>query len=134
MTNGQEVGYGDAITQPFWAGAQRRELLLQYCPDSKRYQFYPRPFDLETGSDNVEWVAAKGTGTIYSMATVHLGVSELLEPPYVIAVVELDEGVRMTTNIVGGECSIGDRVEVTWHEREGLPPLPMFRPVGASSN
>jgi uncharacterized OB-fold protein len=129
VTNDEGTGYGDAITQPFWAAAERHELLLQYCPDSERYQFYPRPFDLATGSDNVEWVKAKGTGTVYSLARVHLGVSELLEPPYVIAVVELDEGVRMTTNIINGECQIGDRVELTWHEREGLPPLPMFQPI-----
>ena len=121
--------YGDAITKPFWDAARERKLLIQYCPDSDRYQFYPRPYDLATGSDNVQWVEASGTGVVHSMTTVHLKVSELLEPPYVVALIELDEGVRMTANVIDGPCHIGDRVEVTWHERDGLPPLPMFRPV-----
>lgn len=132
MTNENEStveAYGDALTKPFWDAAGRHELLIQYCPESDRYQFYPRPYDLATGSDNVEWVAAMGTGFVHSMTTVHLPVSELLEPPYVVALVELDEGVRMVANIVDGQCAIGDRVEVTWHERDGLPPLPMFRPA-----
>lgn len=127
--NSAVEAYGDALTRPFWEAARRHELLIQYCPDSDRYQFYPRPFDLATGSDNVEWVAARGTGVVHSLTTVHLPVSELLEPPYVVALIELDEGVRMVANIVEGECAIGDRVEVTWYERDGLPPLPMFRPA-----
>ncbi|HLT21621.1 MAG TPA: Zn-ribbon domain-containing OB-fold protein [Thermomicrobiales bacterium] len=130
MTESNNETYGDALTRPFWEAARQHKLLIQYCPDSDRYQFYPRPFDLATGSENVEWVEAKGTGVVHSMTTVHLKVSNLLEPPYVVALVELDEGVRMTTNIIGGECEIGDRVELTWFERDdGLPPLPMFRPV-----
>ena len=130
MTESNNETYGDALTRPFWEAARQHKLLIQYCPDSDRCQFYPRPFDLATGFGNVEWVEAKGTGVVHSMTTVHLKVSNLLEPPYVVALVELDEGVRMTTNIIGGECEIGDRVELTWFERDdGLPPLPMFRPV-----
>jgi uncharacterized OB-fold protein len=50
---------------------------------------------------------------------------ELL-PPYQVAIVELDEGPRLLAGIVGGDGSIGNRVEIRWRERENLPPLPMF--------
>jgi hypothetical protein len=117
------------LTIPFWDAAERHELLIQYCPDSGRYQFYPRPFDLETGSDNVEWVQAKGTGTVYSLTEVHLKILDELDPPYQVAIVELDEGPRLLSNIVNGEAKIGDRVQVTWREREDAPPLPVFEPI-----
>jgi len=49
-----------------------------------------------------------------------------LPPPYVVALVELDEGPRLLTNIVGAPCKIGDRVRLAWRTREGAPPLPVF--------
>ena len=78
-------------------------------------------------SDNVEWVKAAGRGTIYSMTTVHLEISEEFTPPYVVALVQLDEGPRMLANIVGDQCQIGDRVQVTWKQRPNAPPLPVFQ-------
>ena len=50
-----------------------------------------------------------------------------------VAIVTLDEGPRLTTNLVGGDVEIGDRVRVTWRERAGLPPLPVFeKPAGGT--
>jgi hypothetical protein len=77
------------------------------------------------------WVKAEGRGTIYSATTVHVAVLPDLEPPYVVAVVELDEGPRITTNIVGPDaarnCRIGRRVQLAWRDRaEGSLPLPVF--------
>ena len=60
------------------------------------------------------------------MTTVHLRVDPALEPPYVVAVVELDEGPRLATNLVGGRAPIGDRVRLAWRDRDGAPPLPVF--------
>jgi len=77
----------------------------------------------------VEWVRALGTGTVYSMTTVHQRVSDEFVPPYIVAIVELDEGPRMLTNIIGKSCQIGDRVRVVWRERPDAPPLPVFEPV-----
>jgi uncharacterized OB-fold protein len=122
--------YGDPLTAPFWEAAARREFVVQRCQTCGRHQFYPRPYCLACQSDGVVWVAAKGHGTVYSMTTVHLAVAPELTPPYIVAIVELDEGPRVMTNIVGGPCRIGDRVRVDWQERRGAPPLPVFRPVG----
>jgi hypothetical protein len=53
-----------------------------------------------------------------------------MTPPYVVAIVTLDEGPRLTTNLIGDEPEIGDRVSLTWRERADLPPLPVFRLAG----
>ena len=63
------------------------------------------------------------------MTTVHRQVSPDLPAPYVNALVQLDEGPRLLTTLVGGPCAIGDRVRVRWQERTGAPPLPVFAPA-----
>jgi uncharacterized OB-fold protein len=125
--------FGDPITQPFWEAATRRELLLQRCTDCGAAQFYPRPFCLACDSTALEWAPAAGGAAVYAATTVHLRVDPALEPPYVVAVVELDEGPRLTTNIVGGAAPIGTRVRLAWREREGAPPLPVFTPEDGAS-
>lgn len=122
--------FGDPITAPFWSAASRRELLIQHCRKCGEYQFYPRPFCVACRSDDVEWIECQGTGTIYSKTVVHLEISQYLKPPYTVAIVELEEGPRLMTNIVGSqECQIGDRVRVTWADRPDAPPLPVFELV-----
>jgi uncharacterized OB-fold protein len=121
--------YGDTLTAPFWEAAGRHELILQRCGDCGHWQFYPRPFCLECQSDNVGWQPASGAGTVYSQTTVHIQIAPEFAPPYIVAVVELDEGPRMTANIINGETAIGDRVRIAWKERDEAPPLPVFEPV-----
>ncbi len=126
--------YGDPLTVPFWDAAARRELLVQRCRACGHHQFYPRPFCLACESPDVEWTRAAGTGTIYSMTTVHMQTAPELEPPYVVAIIALDEGPRLMTTIIGGSSRIGDRVRVAWRQREGLPPLPVFRVMSPPSD
>jgi len=54
-------------------------------------------------------------------------MSSEFEPPYVVAIVQLDEGPRLLTTVVGGRSRIGERVRLTWRDRDGAPPLPVFR-------
>ena len=122
--------YGDALSRPFWAAATERRLTTQRCMDCGRHQFYPRPLCLGCESSHLEWAGVSGLGTVYSLTTVHLAVLPELEPPFQVAVVELDEGPRLTANIVNGNAAIGDRVRVAWRERDELPPLPVFEPAG----
>jgi hypothetical protein len=68
------------------------------------------------------------------MTTVHMQIAPEFEPPYVVAIVQLDEGPRLLTNVVGGRSRIGDRVRITWRDREGLPPLPLFRVMSAPTD
>jgi uncharacterized protein len=122
--------YGDPLSAPLWEAAAAHRLLLQRCDSCGAHQHYPRPFCLACDADALSWVEAGGSGTVYSQATVHVPLHTELAPPYVIAVVELDEGPRLTTNIVDGTTRIGDRVHVAWREREQAPPYPVFTPAG----
>lgn len=121
--------FGDPTTAPFWEAARQHRLLVQQCAACGSHQFYPRPFCIACNATDVNWVEAKGTGRVYSMSTVHVPPSPDYEVPYVVAVVELDEGPKLMTNIVNGDCRIDDRVRVVWEARDGTPPLPMFEPV-----
>jgi uncharacterized OB-fold protein len=77
----------------------------------------------------MEWVPASGRATVYSMTTVRVKAAPGFEPPYVVAIVELDEGPRMLTNIERGSTSIGGRVRLAWRDRAPDPPLPVFEPA-----
>jgi hypothetical protein len=103
---------------PFWRGAQERKLMLQYCPASQRFQHFPRPLSLFTGTRNLEWREVSGNGAVYAHTTLRtpgLGADGRL--PLVLATIELDEGVRIIGNILNAqpeEVKIGARVRVTW--------------------
>lgn len=127
-----DLGAADPTTEPFWQACAEGRLTVQHCKSCGTHQFYPRPFCLACESTSLKWVEVTGAGTIYSLATMRMPVTPELPPPYLLAIVELDEGPRLLTNIVAETASIGDRVGVTWRSREGgLPPLPVFAPAGA---
>lgn len=125
MTEQTKTTYGDPITAPFWEAAARRQLLLQRCRGCGAHQFYPRPYCVRCQSE-VEWVPVAGTGTVYSMTTVRAQLVPDFPPPYVVVLIELDEGPRLVSGVVGRPVGIGDRVRVQWKERPDGPPLPMF--------
>lgn len=125
-----DLGLADPTTEAFWQACLERRLIVQHCKRCGHHQFYPRPFCLACESTEVGWVEAKGTGTVYSITTVRLPVTEELPPPYQLALIDLDEGARLLSNIEGPEARIGDKVSLAWRERGELPPLPVFRRVG----
>jgi len=124
--------YGDPITARLWAAGRKRRLFLQHCRKCGHHQFYPRNFCLACESAAVEWVEAMGTGVIYSMTVTRVPIFPDMPPPYVVALVQLTEGPRLLSNIVGKPCQIGDAVRVTWRERAGAPPLPIFESRGGA--
>ena len=127
------IGSDDPTTAPFWEGTRSGVLLIQRCRDCGRHQFYPRPFCLSCASDSVEWIQAAGTGTVYSRTTVHRAPpGATVDAPFVVAIVELDEGPRMLTALAGGPSRIGDRVTVRWRTRAEGPPVPVFAPLAES--
>lgn len=92
------------FSKPFWDGTKRHELLIQKCQDCQKFVFYPKvicPFCL---SDNLEWIKASGRGKIYSYMVVYSYQPQAFaeDVPYVVAIIDLDEGVRMMSNVV--EC------------------------------
>lgn len=124
-----EIGAADPTTEPFWQACIEHRLLVQKCTSCDAHQFYPRPFCLKCEETALEWVEAAGAGTIYSVTTVRMPVVPELDPPYLLALVDLDEGPRLLTNIEADTANIGDRVKLFWRERRGLPPLPVFAPA-----
>jgi uncharacterized protein len=124
-------------TQPYWDGTRAGELRIQRCRACREHYFYPRPFCPRCGSGDVEWVRASGRATLHSYVINHRpapGFED--EAPYVIAVVALEEGPRMMTNIVGVESTpetlvLDMPLEVAFQER-GDQCVPVFRPAGAA--
>jgi uncharacterized OB-fold protein len=89
-------------TRPFWDGTAAGELRVQRCRGCDRHFFYPRPACPHCGSGDVAWVTASGRATLHSYVINHRpapGFED--EAPYVIAIVELEEGVRMMSNLAG---------------------------------
>jgi hypothetical protein len=122
-------------TQHFWDGCKEGELRLQRCSDCKDAYFPPRPFCPKCGSRSVEEFKATGRGFLYSYVINYRPRPDLGTEPHSIAVVQLDEGPRMMTNIVGcpqtpEALKLDMPVEVTF-ETFGEIALPFFQPVGA---
>jgi len=91
-------------TQFFWDKCQEDELWLQFCNDCSRFYFYPRFFCPRCFGTNVEWRRASGRGKLHTYMINHRAPPNFEpEAPYAIAVIELDEGVRMMSNIHGIE-------------------------------
>jgi hypothetical protein len=126
-------------TQEFWNGAKRHELRIQRCNACGRAYFFPRPFCPNCGSDDVAWFTASGKARLYSYVISHRpgpGFRDA-DVPYAIAVVELEEGPRMMTNIVGAEPTpenlpIDMPLQVTWEQQTDEITLPLFKPSGGA--
>ena len=94
-------------TTPFWDATANGQLVLPRCVECAATIWYPKGFCSLCGSSSIEWVPASGRGTVYSFSITRKGAGVWAEnSPYVVAYVELDEGPRVLTNIVG--CSVDD--------------------------
>lgn len=118
-------------TQPFWDGCAAGELRLQRCGSCDAHYFPPRPFCPTCLSDDVTWETTSGRGTLHTYVINHRAAPGF-EPPYAIAVVQLDEGPRMMSNIVGIEntpenLELDMALEVTFEPRGDMM-LPVFQP------
>lgn len=106
------------VTQTFWDAVNQHKFLLQYDPEAGKYQFYPRALSVHTGKQNLEWREVSGAGTVYSWTeTIVPAAGFEGKEPYLIACVELDEGVRLMSLLhrcTADEVSIGMRVRMCW--------------------
>ena len=120
-------------TAEFWNATAAGRLLLRRCLDCGTVIWYPRTICPECASLDTEWFEAAGRGRVYSYTVNHRGEGAYSGlPPFVLAYVELDEGPRMMTNIVGAdaaELAVGLMVEVVFHATADGPALPRFRPI-----
>ena len=89
-------------SRPYWDAAREARLLIRSCSACNAVHHYPRPFCPSCWSEDVDWLEASGSATLYTWSTVHVnGLPPFAERvPYVAAVVELAEGPRLMTNII----------------------------------
>ena len=106
------------LNHPFWQAARAHRLVIQYDPEADAYQFYPRAISVHTSRRNLEWREVSGKGSLYSYTVTHVPPPGFEgRGPYLIGVVELDEGVRLMaplSNIAPDRARIGIRLRVCW--------------------
>jgi len=122
----------DPVTLPYWEACKRRELLLQECSGCGAVQFYPRTICVSCSAVELNWVQASGFGTVVSWTVARLPVSPAYadDVPYVIALIELDEGPVMMAQIIGCEpesVQTGMPVDVCFEDWTDDITMPNFR-------
>ena len=118
-------------TAAFWEACRNHELLIQHCAQCGYYQFYPRIFCTECNSRDPEWVKSAGTGEVITFTIVRHPVSPAYadDVPYVIALIRLDEGPVLMSNVVQcepDEVQTGLPVEVVFEPRTNEISIPTF--------
>ena len=119
-------------SRPYWEAARRHELQLQHCGACGGYIYYPRPRCPNCMSDNLKWERVSGRGKLYSYTIVRrASTRSFADGPYVLAIVELDEGPHMTTNLIAPpeELKIGMPVTVHFDDVTPQHTLVKFKPA-----
>ena len=121
-----------ALTRPFWDGCARSELWYQRCTSCSGAVFDPALLCRRCGGADLAWSRSAGRGTVYSWSVVWRPPAPGFEVPYAVAIVDVDEGYQIITNIVA--CApeaihLGMPVEVTFHPIGDGIAFPYFRPV-----
>lgn len=122
----------DDESAPYWQGCEEGELRLQQCDQCERWQFYPRCICMHCGSISLTWRVASGRAELLSFSVVHRSYGEFAtKVPYVVALVQLNEGPNMVSNVVDcefGDLAIGMRLSVEFQRRETGTMVPVFVP------
>jgi uncharacterized OB-fold protein len=116
---------------PYWQASNAGKLVIQRCVACGRHQFYPRAFCTSCLAPHPEWVESSGLGRIYSYTICRIPghPSMATKVPYAIAMIDLDEGVRMLTNIVDcdiDKVALGARVKTCFERINDEFNLPQF--------
>lgn len=123
--------YPGPVSEPFWAACRRHELVVQYCAACGGFAFYPRSTCPSCGSAALTWRPVSGRGSLHTFTVARRATHPKLADrvPYVIAIVELDEGPRLTSTVVDVDpdtLRIGQRLVVDFEDHEEIS-LPVFR-------
>lgn len=117
--------------EPYWEATRERRLVLQRCRACDRAIFFPREACPTCLGTDFEFRPSTGNGTVYASSTMPGPANPTMagREPYVVALVDLDDGVRMLTNLVGDDvtsAAVGDRVRVAWEPLADGRHLPVF--------
>lgn len=119
-----------ALSKPHWDGCREGVLRVQRCTACSTFVFIPQPVCTACLSASLAWVEISGRGTLYSYTVVHRPQQPAFEVPYTVAVVELEEGFHMLSNLIGVELDaieIGMPLEVSFESMSDEITLPFFR-------
>lgn len=128
----------DALTRPFWDAASQKRLVMQRCVGCGAYVWTPRPACGECGADRLAWTEMSGRGTVYSFTVIRQVVGHAASKafaqdiPYLVAWIDLDEGPRVISNLIGcnvDDAAIGMKVTVAFEAASPDIWLPKFRPL-----
>ncbi|MCW3837610.1 Zn-ribbon domain-containing OB-fold protein [Sphingomonas canadensis] len=122
-----------SFSAPFWEATREKRLVIQYDRVAGAYQFYPRPTSIHTGRrGNLEWREVSGLGQVFSYTIVRRARPPFRDrEPYIVAMVTLDEGVNVMSNIIRcteEELAQGLRVKPYWHPLSDGRHLLLFEP------
>lgn len=120
--------------RPFWDATRDERLLIPYSTATGDPFWFPREVAPDTLGPEVEWREVAGDGVVYAVSVQHRPGPgrDPDDGPYAVALVDLPEGVRLMTNVVGCDpdaVSVGMAVQVAWHELSDGRKLPMFTPT-----
>ena len=121
-------------TAIYWEGCRKHELRIQHCSECGYYQFYPRIICTRCMSRQLEWVQAEGCGQVLSYTTITRPVSEAYadDVPYVVALIQLNEGPTMMSNVIHcdpEQIEIGMPVKVVFEDWSEEITIPKFCPI-----
>lgn len=126
---------GEFDTGGFWKATRDKRLTYQTCDDCGAVIFYPRRHCTKCLGNSLSLKDASGRGTVYSFSVIRQSYHPFFRNivPYAVAWIDLDEGPRLLSNVVGvadplTDISIGMVVEVDWEEHEDVN-IPLFRPA-----
>ena len=124
-------------SEPFWKGCAEERLVVPWCGDCHRFHFYPRRFCPYCDARDIEWREASGDGTVYSFAVVQKPIEKAFSSlvPYVIAIVELEEGIRMLSHVVDvdpADMQCGMHVRVRYRRVSDTLTVPVFGPAAGA--
>lgn len=117
------------LSRPHWEGCRQGELRYQKCLDCGAAIFIPQPVCGGCFGSQLEWVRSSGRGVVYSHSVVHRPPQPAFEVPYAVIIVELEEGWRMLSNLVGCDPAtvrIGMPVQVCFRRMSDEITLPYF--------
>ncbi|NKB99363.1 MAG: hypothetical protein GKR90_12835 [Pseudomonadales bacterium] len=118
-----------AASEPYWAGCAEGVLHLQQCARCNHIQFYPRICCSTCAGNELRWVAASGRGRVASFTVMHQQMADEYAMCQVVALIDLDEGPRMMSHVVGDNATntkVGDRVRVKFQEWGDGVTAPVF--------
>ena len=123
--------------KPYWEGLKQGKLMLPECQDCRKTHFYPRVFCPHCHSRNLKWIEASGRGKLYAFEILHRSFNPAVKTPlpYVLAMIELEEGPRMLSNLINVKpdpnvirCDMP--VKVVFTKLNDAFTLPFFQPEG----